>query len=71
MVVDPSCCGGVYSGRDWGTQIIRNIQYILNENLVQSSQNLGLGRGSNFQIDNDPKHTAKTIQEWLMDRAWA
>ncbi len=31
----------------------------LNENLVQSIQNLRLGRRFTFQKDNDPKHTAR------------
>ncbi len=40
---------------------------ILNENLVQSAQNLRLGWKFTFQHDNHPPHTAKTIQEWLRD----
>ena len=38
---------------------------ILTENL-QSAQDLRLGRRFTFQQDNDPKHTAKTTQEWLL-----
>ena len=38
---------------------------ILDENLLQSAQDLGLGRCFTFQQDNDPKHTTKTTQEWL------
>ena len=38
---------------------------ILDENLLQSAQDLRLGRRFTFQQDNDPKHTAKTMQEWL------
>ena len=36
---------------------------ILNENLLQSTQDLRLGQKFTFQQDNDPKHTAKTIGE--------
>ena len=38
---------------------------ILDENLLQSAQDLRLGRRFTFQQDNDPKHTAKTTQESL------
>ncbi len=38
---------------------------ILNENLLQSDQDLRLGRRFTFQQDNDPKHTAKITKEWL------
>uniref|UniRef100_A0A9J8AED2 Tc1-like transposase DDE domain-containing protein n=1 Tax=Cyprinus carpio carpio TaxID=630221 RepID=A0A9J8AED2_CYPCA len=41
----------------------------LNENPVQSIQNLRLGRRFTFQQDNDPKHTAKATQEWLRDNS--
>uniref|UniRef100_A0AAZ3NZF4 Transposase n=1 Tax=Oncorhynchus tshawytscha TaxID=74940 RepID=A0AAZ3NZF4_ONCTS len=33
---------------------------ILDENLLQSAQDLRLGQRYTFQQDNDPKHTAKT-----------
>ncbi|CDQ80149.1 unnamed protein product [Oncorhynchus mykiss] len=42
---------------------------ILHENLLQSTQDLRLGRMFTFQQDNDPKHTAKTTQEWLWDKS--
>ena len=42
---------------------------ILNENLLQSAQDLRLGQKFTFQQDNDPKHTAKTTQEWLRDKS--
>ncbi|CDQ71143.1 unnamed protein product [Oncorhynchus mykiss] len=42
---------------------------ILDENLLQSTQDLRLGRRFPFQQDNDPKHTAKTMQEWLWDKS--
>ncbi|XP_064869707.1 solute carrier family 22 member 13-like [Oncorhynchus nerka] len=38
---------------------------ILDENLLQSAQDLILGQRFTFHQDNDPKHTAKTTQEWL------
>ena len=41
---------------------------ILDENLLQSFQQLRLGRRFTFQQDNDTKHTAKTTQEWLRDK---
>jgi hypothetical protein len=42
---------------------------ILDENLLQSARNLRLGRRFTFQQDNDPKHTAKTTREWLLDKS--
>jgi hypothetical protein len=42
---------------------------ILDENLLQSVQDLRPGRRFDFQQDNDPKHTAKTTQEWLQDKS--
>jgi hypothetical protein len=36
---------------------------ILDEDLLQSAQDLGLWHKLTFQQDNDPKHTAKTTQE--------
>jgi hypothetical protein len=42
---------------------------ILNRNLLQSAQGLRLGRRFTFQQDNDPKHTAKTVQEWLLEKS--
>ncbi len=38
---------------------------ILDENLLQSAQDLRLGRRFTFQQDNDPKYTAKITKEWL------
>ena len=40
---------------------------ILDENLLQSAQDLRLGRRFTFQQHNNPKHTAKTtlnVPEW-------
>ena len=42
---------------------------ILDENLLQSAQDLRLGKRYTFQQDNDPKHTARTMQEWLRDKS--
>ena len=42
---------------------------ILDENLLQSAQDHRLGRRFIFQQNNDPKHTAKTTQEWLRDKS--
>ena len=41
---------------------------IFDENLLQSAKDLRLGQRFTFQQDNDPKHTAKTTQEWLLDK---
>ena len=41
---------------------------ILDENLLKTDKDLRLGRRFTFQQDNDPKHTAKTTQEWLQDK---
>jgi hypothetical protein len=38
---------------------------MLDINLLQSTQDLRLGRRFTFQQDNNPKHTAKSTQEWL------
>uniref|UniRef100_A0AAZ3PJK2 Tc1-like transposase DDE domain-containing protein n=1 Tax=Oncorhynchus tshawytscha TaxID=74940 RepID=A0AAZ3PJK2_ONCTS len=42
---------------------------ILDENLPKSTQDLRLGERFNFQQDYDPKHTAKTMQEWLRHKS--
>ena len=42
---------------------------ILDENLLQSAQDLRLGQRFTFQQDNNLKHTAKTTQEWLPDQS--
>ncbi|KAG2465757.1 TCB1 transposase, partial [Polypterus senegalus] len=42
---------------------------ILDENLLQNTVNLRLGRRFIFQQDNDPKHTAKISKEWLQDNS--
>jgi hypothetical protein len=42
---------------------------ILDENLLQSTQDLWLTRRFTFQQDNDPKQTAKTTRERLRDKS--
>ena len=39
------------------------------DDLLQSDQDVRLGRRFTFQQDNDPKHTAKTTQEWHRDKS--
>ena len=73
MVVAASCCGDVFQ-RQRLVRIeakINGAKYreILDENLLQSTQDFRLGRMFTFQQDNDPKHTAKTTQEWLWDKS--
>ena len=60
-----------FSGRDWIEGKMNGVKYreILDENLVQTAQDLRLRRRFTFQKDNDPKHTAKTTQEWLRDKS--
>ncbi len=72
MVVAASCCGGVFSAAGTGRLVaiegkMNAAKYrdILDENLLQSAQDLRLGRRFTFQQDNDPKHTAKIMKEWL------
>ncbi len=42
----------------------------LNENSIQSIQNLRLGRRFTFQQDNDPKHTARVGYRQLCECSW-
>ena len=41
---------------------------ILRDNLSPSVEKLGLDQSWVFQQDNDPKHTAKLVKEWLLHR---
>ena len=46
-----------------------NYSEILDENLLQSAQNLRLGWRFTFQWDNNTRHTAKPTQEGLRDKS--
>ncbi|KAK3525666.1 hypothetical protein QTP70_004309 [Hemibagrus guttatus] len=41
---------------------------ILNNNIKQSAEKLGLGHQWTFQHGDDPKHTAKVVKKWLADK---
>ena len=41
---------------------------ILQKNLLQSCQKLGLENSFVFQHDNDPKHTAGLVKDWLKQK---
>ena len=41
---------------------------ILDENLLQSANDLRLGQRFAFQQDNDPKQTAKATLEWFQNK---
>ena len=65
-----------FSGRDWETSQDRGkverakYREILDKKkLLQSAQDLRLGQRFTLQRDNDPKHTARTTQEWLRDKS--
>ena len=66
------CCSVARTGRLVRIEGKMNgVKYreILDENLLESAQDLRLGRRFTFQQDNDPKHTAKTTQVWLWDKS--
>ncbi|KAL0190899.1 hypothetical protein M9458_013597, partial [Cirrhinus mrigala] len=48
-----------------GKMNVAKYRDILDYNLLQSAQDLRLGRRFTFQQDNDPKYTAKITKEWL------
>ena len=55
-----------------GLNIYVNVIFQLQKcikNLLQRAQDLRLGRRFTFQQYNNPKHTAKTMQEWLRYRS--
>ena len=72
MVVAASCCGEVFHQEGTGKLVriegkMNRAKYreMLDENLLQNTQDLRLGRRFTFQQDNDAKHTAKTTQNVL------
>lgn len=70
--MEASCCGGVFSAAGTGAPVrvvgkLNGPKYILNENLVQSAQDLRVGWRFIFQQDNDLRYTAKIMQESLRD----
>ena len=76
MVVAASCWGGCFLAAETGRLVkiegkMNRAKYreILDENLLQSAQDLRLGRRFTFQQKNNPKHTVKTTQEWLQDKS--
>jgi hypothetical protein len=62
---------GCFSAAGTGRLVRIEAKYreILDDNLLQRAQDLRLRRRFTFQQDNDPKHTAKTTQEWLRDKS--
>ena len=42
---------------------------IIDENVLRSAQDFRLRRRFTYQQDNNPKHRAKTVQEWLRDKS--
>ena len=40
---------------------------ILDENVKESAEKLQLGHNRMYQLDNDPKHTAKVVKKWSKD----
>ncbi len=72
MGVETSCFGAVFSANGPGRLIcvkerMNGAMYreILSENLLPSARALKMKRGWVFQHDNDPKHTARAMKEWL------
>ncbi len=58
-------CRDRTTGCNRGKDECGQVQGYPGRNLLQSAQDLRLGRRFTFQQDNDPKHTAKITKEWL------
>ncbi len=71
MGVETSCFGAVVLQRDQDDWCVKErmngamYREILSENLLPSARALKMKRGWVFQHDNDPKHTARAMKEWL------
>jgi len=72
MGEETSCFGAVFSAKGTGKLIcvegrINGAMYceILRQNLLPSVRALKMKRCWIFQHDNDPKHTARAMKEWL------
>ena len=61
---------GCFLAAGTGRQVKIEAKYreLLDEDLLQSAQDLRLGRRFTIQQNNDPKNTEKTTQEWLRDK---
>lgn len=74
MVVAALCCGCVFQWQELGDESGSNLnganyRAILNKNLLQSAQDLWLGKSFTFKQDSDSKRTAKATQGWLRDNS--
>ena len=75
MVVAASCCRDVFQAgtgrlvRIEGRMNGEKYREIIDDVLSALVQVLRLGQRFTFQQDNDPKPTAKTMQEWLRDKS--
>ena len=61
--------GVFFSGRFEAMMNGAKYREILDENLLQSAQDLRLGAKAHLPTEQRPKHTAKTTQEWFRDKS--